>query len=94
MAVIPFCRKFKLHPVCYPSQVSVLRVTHTVLLDMVPHHFLTLGIFGAHLSDGTVLAETGPALVFPVDISAYGGIMQCTVLRADHLSKYSLYTYI
>ena len=132
MAAIPFPggqffqihgSKFKLHPVCYLSQASVLRVTHTVLLlrigehtlnllfsqtvqlfvyrhmaDMLRHlHivlpnmaqdcFLTLGIFSTHSSAGTAFAKIGPAFVFPITVPVCGGIMQRTVLRADHIIK-------
>ena len=60
---------------------------HIVLPDMAQDSFLTLGVFGAHPSGGTGFAKIAPALVFPVTIPVCGGIMQRTVLRADHIIK-------
>ena len=54
---------------------------------MAQDSFLALGVFGAHPSGGTGFAKIVPALVFPVTIPVCGGIMQRTVLRADHIIK-------
>ena len=66
-----------------PVQLFVYRHLYMVLPDMAQHNFLALGVLGAHPSGGTGLAKIDPALVFPV----CGGIMQRSVLRADHIVK-------
>ena len=62
---------------------DVLRHLHIVLPDMAQDCFLALGIFSTHPSGGTAFAKIGPALAFPV----CGGIMQRTILRADHIIR-------
>ena len=54
---------------------------------MAQERFFALGTFGAHAPCGTCFAEIGPALVFPVAVPVCGGIMQCMVLRANHIVK-------
>ena len=66
---------------------DVLCHFHIVLPDMAQDGFLTLGVFGTHPSGGTGLAKIRPAFVFPVALPVCSGIMQCTVLRADHIVK-------
>ena len=66
---------------------DMLRHLHIVLPDMAPHRFLAPGAFGTYPSGRTAFAKISPAFVFPVALPVCGGIMQRTVLRADHIIK-------
>ena len=65
----------------------MLRHLHIVLPDMAHHRFLAPGAFGTYPSGRTAFAKISPAFVFPVALPVCGGIMQRTVLRADHIIK-------
>ena len=71
----------------YRHMADMLRHLHIVLPNMAQDCFLTLGIFSTHSSAGTAFAKIGPAFVFPITVPVCGGIMQRTVLRADHIIK-------
>ena len=60
---------------------------YKALPDVPCGRLFTLGVLCAHCPCGTLLAQIGSTLVFPVAVTVCDRVMQRFVFRADHIVK-------